>query len=329
MPYLFELGFKGKIYSTSATIEQTIQVLTSLKTKTKYFETIDHLSRRTWITLLFGSGIEFQYGYSGHTLGSVWYLFRINKEQIYFSGDYSTESPILLTEQPIVEKPIDIAILDGAYGKETRSQQSYLHEIYETIEQARKIKRKVLIHGPMYGKLQDLLISLLENKPDLFSETVISQDMKASFAAYINAPANVKKKARLHFKRYSNFVKTESLINWLRISKFSIGLFSEQEVLKNFTKTDNLLILCTGPFLQDLVHVVNKHDTIDYEQKRYKVHPCVNELHEQMKRLQPKKVIFTHNSNEQMISLQETFTELGEDVALVQVGEVLETITTT
>ncbi|MFA9458431.1 MBL fold metallo-hydrolase [Halalkalibacter sp. AB-rgal2] len=335
LPLLCELGFKGSIYATSATLNQTIQVLTSLQNGkqgyssiTQQFRPLEPLPRQTWLQLAPNYQFDFQYGYSGHTLGSVWFLFRINGEQIFFSGDYSTESPILTTDQPIIEKPIEIAILDGAYGNETCSQQTYLEEIYHAIEHALTLKKKVLLHGPIYGKLQDLLMYFQNDRANFLTDTAISQEIRASFEAYMNNQSNVKKQALKQIDELANQLQTIPLTTWLHNDSFSIGLFTEHELLKELTaeNADNLLILCTGPYLEKIVAIGDKQPFPQYVQKRYKVHPSVYELHEQIKYLKPKRIVFSHSPNKQITYLQEVFTAIGEDVVLAEVGDVLEMI---
>ncbi|GAE29937.1 MBL fold metallo-hydrolase [Alkalihalobacillus hemicellulosilyticus] len=333
LPLLCELGFKGSIYASSATISQSMHVLASLPNRehnsfAQQFTPLEPLPRQVWLPLSTNKQIDFQYGYSGHTLGSVWFLFRINGEQIFFSGDYSTESPILITDRPTIEKPIDIAILDGAYGNETCSQQVYLEEIYHAIEQALILKKKVLLHGPIYGKLQDLLIYFQNHRANFLTNTAISQEIIASFEAYMHNQSNVKKQALRQIDELANQLQTIPLTTWLHHNSFPIGLFTEHELLKELTvdNADNLLILCTGPYLENIVAIVDTQPSSQYVQKRYKVHPSIYELHEQIKQLKPKRIVFSHSPNKQISDLQEVFTAIGEDVVLAEVGDVLEMI---
>lgn len=323
LPHLYQLGFAGKIYATTATINETNRLFAPAFNR---IEALDSFPRQRWLPFSADTSLEFQYGYSGHTLGSIWFLFRLNGEQIFFSGDYSTESPVLITEEPLIDQPVDVAILDGAYGKETEAQHTYLHEIYRTIDQALGGKKKVLLHGPKYGKLQDLLIYFQQYRPDLLGRTVISPEIAASFEIYAQYPCNLKEPTLSNFAALSKQVRTVPLPIWLNDDSHSIGVFTEQELLNQFAaqRKENLLILCTGPFLQDILSLTDTVETTDYVQRRYKVHPGVAELRAQVQQLRPRKIIFSHSPNEKIKELQKWFNALGEEVELACVGEKLQ-----
>ncbi|MCM3713849.1 MBL fold metallo-hydrolase [Alkalihalobacillus oceani] len=322
LPHLYQLGFKGKIYATAATINETSRLFTPVCTRVV---ALDSFPRRRWLPFSADTSLEFQYGYSGHTLGSIWFLFRLNGAQIFFSGDYSTESPVFIAEEPIIDQPVDIAILDGAYGKETKAQHTYLNEIYRTIDQALREKKKVLLHGPTYGKLQDLLIYFQQYRTDFLERTVISPEIAASFERYAQYPCNLKEPTLSNFAALSKQVRTTPLPAWLNDDEHSIGFVTEQELLHQFAaqRKENLLILCTGPFLQDILSLTDAVETTDYVQKRYKVHPGAAELRAQVQQLRPRKIIFSHSPNEKIKELQKWFSALGEEVELACVGEKL------
>lgn len=101
-------------------------------------------------------GVHIRWGRSGYCVGSVWYRFSIEQKSILFSGDYTEDTQIYVTE-PIRGQTADIAVLDCAYGSD---QTSYDDACAYMMEQVKKLLAQygpLVFPVPKYGRGLELL----------------------------------------------------------------------------------------------------------------------------------------------------------------------------
>ena len=101
-------------------------------------------------------GIRIQWGRSGHCVGSVWYRFSMEQKSILFSGDYTEDTHVYITE-PIRGQAADVAVLDCAYGSD---QTSYDDACAHLTTQVKKLMAQyglLAFPVPKYGRGLELL----------------------------------------------------------------------------------------------------------------------------------------------------------------------------
>ncbi len=186
IPLLYQLGYKGPIWTTRATVDQLpayyqawrqyverkseIVPYTTAEVESipyRYLE--DAAPAGTWFQI--ERNIRVCWGPSGHMLGSVWLKLELAGKSVYYSGDYSPE-PCLLKVQPpasIVSHAYspDLAIIDAAYGLDTDTQQNLLSKLIVKIRQVSEREGHVLLPLPLFGRGQDILLLLTEQLPEL------------------------------------------------------------------------------------------------------------------------------------------------------------------
>lgn len=101
-------------------------------------------------------GVHIQWGRSGHCVGSVWYRFSMEQKSIFFSGDYTEDTQVYVTE-PIRRQTADVAVLDCTYGSD---QTSYDDACAHLTTQVKKLMAQyglLAFPVPKYGRGLELL----------------------------------------------------------------------------------------------------------------------------------------------------------------------------
>ena len=149
LPWLEEQGFDGIVAATPETLSQ-------LKQMPQRTISLNEFSPPDGMTL--------KWGRSGHCTGSVWYHFHLEGRSLLFSGDY-TEHSLAYVADPIRDLHADLAVLDSAYGPETRSapemRQGFLSEAAKSCGQGKPLVLPV----PKYGRGLELAGLPEENPP--------------------------------------------------------------------------------------------------------------------------------------------------------------------
>ena len=152
LPWLYERGFSGVIVAAASALEQ-------LPFKPKYSIALKKLNGEI-------GGIKFTHGRSGHCQGAVWYEFNIAGKKLLFSGDY-TENALMYQCDPIRGSTADIAVIDCAYGYDSRSFTECCDEILSAVSQMKDLHKTIVFPVPKYGRGIELLRLFNENFPDL------------------------------------------------------------------------------------------------------------------------------------------------------------------
>lgn len=185
IPLLYRLGYTGEVWTTRETAAQVEAYLERwrafagrtgvlpygeadcLAIQYRYLD--DAADRLTWFEVI--PGVEAMWGRSGHMAGSVWLLIRTEGKQIFYSGDYTTESMLLEADCPSSAQwkdrddfwrpaaiPVDLAIIDAAYGTDAQTQEDKLTQLAETIRGAVQKGGKVLLPVPVAGRGQEMML---------------------------------------------------------------------------------------------------------------------------------------------------------------------------
>ncbi len=116
--------------------------------------------------------LDLAWGRAGHCAGSVWYAFGLEGQRLFFSGDYTEHSPVYAVD-PVRDRTADLAVLDSAYGPESRSDDAIRQDFLSTVAPFADAGRPVLFPVPKYGRGQEMLLLLHTRWPQtpLYGDT--------------------------------------------------------------------------------------------------------------------------------------------------------------
>lgn len=146
LPWLRSMGYTGPVIASRHTLEQLPF----------------HLEARLALEELCpgreGSydGVHIQWGRSGHCVGSVWYRFSMEQKSILFSGDYTEDTQVYVTE-PIRGQAADVAVLDCAYGSDRVSYDDACAHLMERVKNLLAQYGLLAFPVPKYGRGLELL----------------------------------------------------------------------------------------------------------------------------------------------------------------------------
>ncbi|MDR9857592.1 MBL fold metallo-hydrolase [Paenibacillus sp. VCA1] len=194
LPLLYKLGYRGEIWSTRPTVKQLElyfanwrKYVTGRKGELPYDETHisamrfrileDEIERGEWLEIK--EGLQFQWGRSGHMLGSVWLRIHMEDHHLFYSGDFSRESELLTVDPPGESFSHDsasdchpfppkmtLSIIDNAYGMNEESQDQKLNTLSRYILGVLERGGHALLPVPAFGRGQDLLIWAMRQFPE-------------------------------------------------------------------------------------------------------------------------------------------------------------------
>lgn len=189
LPVLVKNGFSGKIYCTPATKDLTkIILLDSAKIQeedarranlhkyTKHspakplyevkdaeavFSHFETFETAVWHAL--DDEIQFKFLNSGHILGSVFVLLKVNGKTILFSGDIGRKIPIILHPFEYVDHA-DYLVVESTYGNRLHESVSIQHELLKHIEHTFKKGGVLMIPTFSVERAQEIiyLLSILK-----------------------------------------------------------------------------------------------------------------------------------------------------------------------
>jgi predicted metal-dependent RNase len=186
LPLLYKYGYTGKVWTTKATVEQlpdyfdawdkyvasqSAQLPYEEKDKQaiQFMYLEEHVPPQTWLTI--APNLRLQWGRSGHLAGSVWLALEWEGKIVFFSGDYTEESQLLIADSPIIidSRANDVAhlsIIDAAYGADPEEQHVKLQQLEAAIHNTLQQEGSVLLPVPIHGRSQELIVWASECFPD-------------------------------------------------------------------------------------------------------------------------------------------------------------------
>ncbi len=158
LPYLYELGYTGKIYATEETIAETtgfVKKWMGYVAKNKGQLPFDEAmaDKLVFSPVKLGKqvieGISVETGRSGHMLGSVWYLFDIAGKKILYTGDMCKEPSVLAFDTP---PKCDAAVMNAAYAGKKICQKNQFDTLLHSVKTCVEAGGKVLLPVPPKGR---------------------------------------------------------------------------------------------------------------------------------------------------------------------------------
>ncbi|NYV68875.1 MBL fold metallo-hydrolase [Bacillus sp. Gen3] len=178
LPLLEKFDYTGKIYMSKMTAKQ----LKRPYKNTKIFppESIDN-----WLRV--SDCLEFQWGYSGHLVGSVWYKIRFFERVLFFSGDYVMDSYLLKATLPKEDGTIyDLALIDSGHVEKEINNLDVLEQIKDYINE--NLTHPIIFPSSFSGKTADIATFLLIHTA---REVNIDQEYLTFFEDYYDSPDNL------------------------------------------------------------------------------------------------------------------------------------------
>ncbi|MCM3112879.1 Zn-dependent hydrolase [Lederbergia lenta] len=138
-----------------------------------------------WITV--NDYLEFQWGYSGHLVGSVWYKLRFFEGVIFFSGENVMDSYLLKANLPIEDGTIyDLAIIDSGHIEKQINNFDVLEKMKDYISE--NPTYPIIFPSSFSGKTADIATYLFHHT---VREINIDKDFYSFFEDYYDSPENV------------------------------------------------------------------------------------------------------------------------------------------
>ncbi|PFH84101.1 MBL fold metallo-hydrolase [Bacillus cereus] len=338
LPLLTKYGYKKKIWTTRYTKERLPAYFEKWRNynlkqgwnlpyndqniKDLNYVCIDEIGNpNEWIQIT--PALRFQWGYSGHVLGAVWFLVDMCNTYVFYSGDYSAESNILRANLPEkLRSDIKIAIVDAAYHTDDVSQIERLDELCAEIERVAQNKGIALLPLPPLGRAQDIVFYLYERYKEFplivdkeilvgFEEMFIYKDwlknneklerileslkrsiivmdnhicMQNSYGIVVMSDANMQtKRAQLYYEQLRH-EERNSIIFTGHIAK---GSFAEKMMKERVSKGCRV------------------------ERVPYKVHQSISDVKEMLNTLLPEHTVLVHALKEDTDQLQKKLSIAG------------------
>ena len=193
IPLLVKRGFRGKIFTSSATRElarlvmfdsariqeneaafknrklrkrgkpeDVVPLYTSedAQASLEFFHDINGFDR----PIALGAGITVSFFEAGHILGAASILLELSEQncskRILFSGDLGYSDRVILRD-PATPPKVDIVVMETTYGDRTHKQfKPSIHELYQAIAHTREQGGNVLIPSFALERTQEILYAL-------------------------------------------------------------------------------------------------------------------------------------------------------------------------
>lgn len=173
LPYLYELGYRGKVYCTQETIrlaggfmKKWVDYVAAAGGKLPF--SAENIDRIDFFPIALGDqtleGLRVIAGRSGHMLGSCWLWFDFGGKTLLYTGDMTLSGRLLATDLP---PEADGAVIDCAYAGRVLSQSCQYGALLSLARQVALAGGKLLLPVPPNGRGSDILLFLCENLPGI------------------------------------------------------------------------------------------------------------------------------------------------------------------
>lgn len=270
LPLLAKKGFTGDVWMSEASIKQLPTIISKWQEKSAQLS-IDMLHFRSFAKSTRGKrmniteNLSITWGYSGHMLGSVWYIVYLGEQVIFYSGDIALSSPLLVTDTPDMLL-YDMALIDSGHSAQTMPYEKSITNILSALKDPTE---NYLIPITISGKACDLLFSLYQALPD--RNFVIDQALQEHLQFYRTTPDNI---------RTEKVDELEVMLKSKRLTSY-----------KGMKEPGIYLLLNKSAGFQEIKTGVYKGENSPF----YKSHPDSNDLKALVRTINAKEYIFFHS----------------------------------
>ncbi|OMD36517.1 MBL fold metallo-hydrolase [Paenibacillus odorifer] len=197
LPLLYKYGYSGKVWTTKATVKQLPDYFEAWdkyvaaqsaslpygeidKQSIQFMYLEEHIPPQTWLRI--APNLRVQWGRSGHLAGSVWLILEWDGTVVFFSGDYTKESLLLMADSPTImeagaQDVVDLSIIDAAYGADPDEQLVKLQQLESAICNTLQKGGSILLPVPIHGRSQELIVWASECFPD--DQLIVEEELIA------------------------------------------------------------------------------------------------------------------------------------------------------
>jgi len=353
LPLLYKLGYKGKVWTSSATIkilptyfsswksyveqERAILPYTPYQQSKVCYSPIDYkVSSLKWTKI--SKDIYVCWGPSGHMLGAIWFSVEIAGKTVFFTGDYCQDPLLLNPVHPWVDNKIvcDVAVVDAAYGNKRLRQAHLLEDFITAIKRALERGGHVILPVPLFGRGQDLII-LLDN---IFPEITfaVEHELLTGITDYMNDIDWLKEEARVklrEMKSTDSFIKitNDSVRRQILTSDQQCIIFTPDGMLQstqakwyyNQIKNNPMhTIIFTGYLNEGSfgAKVKGRSDCV-IDHHYLKVHQCKSDVDEMLHHVKAKQTLLVHATYKQTKLLCDSLKDKHYGMIALQTGDKL------
>jgi len=277
LPLLEHWGYTGQLIMSEITAKQLKQTFKNIKT-------FPSASIGNWLSV--NDYLSYQWGYSGHLVGSVWYSIRFLEEVIFFSGDYVVDSYLLKANLPRENSgKYDLAFIDSGHIEKHIKNKEVLKQLAYYIHA--NDSRPIIFPSSFSGKTADIALYLFEHTT---RRVCIDNELFSFFEDYYDVPENVVSTMLLPSFR------SECLKEVMTVGGNAIYFVSERDeetITQLLTDLQSAIVIFTGYFnkgsyIQLLAPNQIKHFF-------YKTHPDYQDLIALSKHINAHKTIYFHS----------------------------------
>ena len=278
LPLLAHWGYKGQFYMSEMTAKQ-------LQHAYKNITTFQQASMGIWLTI--NTHLSFQWGYSGHLIGSVWYSIRFLGEVIFFSGDYVMDSYLLKASLPKGDiGKFDVAFIDSGHIEKSVQNEEVLQQIADYI--CTNDGRPIVFPSSFSGKTADIACYLFEHTT---KNVCINQELFSLFEDYYDAPENLVSSSILSSSFRSECLK-EKIVGGNAI--YFVPERNEGTISRYLRDFPSAVVIVTGYVNQG--SYMNQLAPDQIKHFFYKTHPDFQDISRLSQHIKAHKTIYFHSS---------------------------------
>lgn len=370
LPLLYAHGYSGEVWTTRETRAQLDTYFRSWRSSVSreghelpYTEADEQAIRYryleegeslTWFEII--PEVWAMWGRSGHLAGSVWFLIAAEGNSTFYSGDYTAESQLLEADSPVKAfaaaghmpypeqrresmppvPPLDLAIIDAAYGLDQDTQADKLEQLEQAIRKTIARGGKVLLPVPASGRGQEMILWACEHLPDL--QIVVEPKLVDGLRQLTGSPFWLRggdpKPNSSALDRITQFLASrhwampqsgrerEELLTGLGPSLWFVPDGMMQSALSRWYyarwaghSTHSVLItghVSAGTFGYQLLHEPDRHGVCEVRKLRYKVHQGRNDVQQMLMHLPVRHAVLVHAARSETDKLCEALIRDGE-----------------
>ncbi|GED67139.1 hypothetical protein BRE01_08410 [Brevibacillus reuszeri] len=334
IPLLYRDGYTGVVWTTRSTAQQLDNYFASWQRyvqdagyelpytkehmeQVRYRFVEDMAAPGQWFTV--ESGLEACWGPSGHLAGSIWLLIKHEDKTLFYSGDYSPDSKLLVADLPSPEYVHDLqfAIMDAAYADDETGQEQLIKEFVATCGRALERGGHVWLPVPRFGRGHELIDILAEAYPH--TQIVCDERLEQGFQALFGEEL---------------WLKAESVAPYKEMWSSRVQVLSQEQIRQKSIRSDKTIILTADPMLQsrDAANLLEAFQSnpenaiiltghvypgtcaarllaeekpgVQVTRHRYKIHQGLSEVARMLDQLKPKTTLLVHSPKEKTDRLQ-------------------------
>ncbi|MGE8000839.1 MBL fold metallo-hydrolase [Lysinibacillus sp. NPDC093190] len=278
IPLLEQWGYTGPIIMSKMTAQQ-------LKPSFQHTRTFQPESIGEWIVV--SKCLAFQWGYSGHLIGSVWFKIRFFEEVIFYSGDYVVDSYLLKATLPIEDGTVyDLAIMDSGHVEKRINNIEVLQQMTEYINANPGCP--IIFPSSFSGKTADIATYLFQHTTRAIR---VDYDLLSLFDNCYESFENL-----LSTKTILQEFKLECLTKIRESENFIyfVPERNEAKLMKLLHKKPTAMVIFTGYWNKGKYRIQFSEN--QHKEFFYKTHPDYDDIIALSKKIHAHKTIYFHSS---------------------------------